>query len=112
MTGDLGSPFAKDFAKAILMAASDRASRHRLAPGACPGEGRGPPAKHVVGQNDPGIDPKGRPQARPADRLPQRLDMRHQQIGAAIEQVQSKKAGPAWNSIAAILGHEASMPCI
>jgi hypothetical protein len=54
-------------------------------------EGRGPQAMHVVSQNDPGSDPKGRPEACPADRLAQGVDTRHQQIGAAIEQIQSKK---------------------
>jgi hypothetical protein len=75
-------------------------------------EGWGPQAMHVVRQSDPGSDPKGRPEARPPDRLAQHIDMRHQQVGAAIEQVQSKKEGPAWNSIAAILRHETSMPCV
>ena len=115
MTGDPGSPFGKDFAKAILMA------RQRPGKSASPGarslprRGLSPQAMHVVGQNDLGIDTKGRSEARLADRLAQHIDMRHQQIGAPIEQVQSKKESPAWNSIASgmnCVGYEVSTPCI
>jgi hypothetical protein len=67
---------------------------------------------HVVRQNNPGIDTKGRSDTRPADRFAPHIDMRHHQISAAIEQVQREKEGSAWNSIAVILQHEASMPSI
>jgi hypothetical protein len=71
---------------------------------------QGPQAMQVVRQNDPGIDTKGRPEARPADRLAQHIDTRHQPVEVAIEQIQGKKEGPARNSIAAIVRHGTSMP--
>jgi hypothetical protein len=35
---------------------------------------------HVVGQNDPGIDTKGRLEARPADRLAQHYETEHGKV--------------------------------
>jgi hypothetical protein len=65
---------------------------------------------HVVGKYDPGIDAEGCPQARPADCLTQHIDMPHQQVGAAVEQVHRKEEGSARNPIAAIFRHEPNMP--
>ena len=48
----------------------------------------------------------------PADRVTQDLDLPHQQIGAAVQQVHRKEEGSARNLIAAIFRHEAGMPAI
>jgi hypothetical protein len=47
--------------------------------------------------------------AHSANRIAQRVDIRHQQVRAPIKQVYGKEEGPAWNPIAAIIRHLGSM---
>ncbi len=64
---------------------------------------------HVVGEDDPGVDVKRCAGAHPANRIAQRVDIRHQQVRAPIKQVYGKEEGPAWNPIAAIIRHLGSI---
>jgi NAD(P)-dependent dehydrogenase (short-subunit alcohol dehydrogenase family) len=44
-----------------------------------------------------------------ANRIAERVDIRHQQVRAPIKQVYGKKEGPTWNPIAAIIRHLRNM---
>ena len=64
----------------------------------------------VIGKDNPGVYTGGCAAAHPANRNAQYVDLRHQQIRTAVEQVHSKKESSARNPIAAIIRHGGSMP--
>ena len=105
MTGDRGSPIGSDFANPVLIARHRPENRHRLA-ATSP---RSHTPVHVVGEDDQGVDVKRCAGADSANRIAQRVDIRHQQVRAPIKQVYGKEEGPAWNPIAAIIRHLKSM---
>jgi hypothetical protein len=49
---------------------------------------------HVIGKDNPGVDAKRRTAACLPNRVPQCLDLCHQQVGTAVEQVHVKKNVP------------------
>ena len=65
---------------------------------------------HVVRKHDPGVDVERRAGADLPNCLPQRVDLCHQQIRPAVQQVRSEKECPIWNAIATIIRHDGSMP--
>ena len=71
---------------------------------------QGPPAMHVIGQHNPGVDTQGCAGARPASRVAQYVDLRHQQVRTAVTQVHRKEEGSARHPVAAILRRGRSMP--
>jgi hypothetical protein len=64
----------------------------------------------VVGKHDPSVDVERRAGADLPNRIPQRVDLCHQQIRPAVEQVRSEEECPTWNPIATIIRHDGSMP--
>jgi hypothetical protein len=64
----------------------------------------------MIGKDDPGVDAEGCAGAHPANRVAQYVDLRHQQIRIAVEQVHRKEEGSARNPIAAIIWHARNMP--
>ena len=71
-------------------------------------EDRGPQAVQMVGKHGPGVDVERREGA-PAERLQQRVDLGHQQIRSAVEQVHREEEFPTRNPIATIIRHDRSM---
>ena len=65
---------------------------------------------HVVGKHDPGVDVERRAGADLPNCLPQRVDLCHQQIRPAVEQVHREEECPTWNPIATIFRHDETMP--
>jgi hypothetical protein len=64
----------------------------------------------VVGKHDPGVDAERRAYADLPNRLPQRLDLYHQQIRPAVQQVRSEEECPTWSPITTIIRHDGIMP--
>ena len=64
----------------------------------------------MIGKDDPGVDMEWCAGAHPASRVAQEVDLRHQQIRSAVEQVLRKEEGSARNPIAAIIRQTGSMP--
>jgi len=64
----------------------------------------------VVGKDHPTIDMKRSERAHLANRGAQPVDLGHQEIGTAVEQVHREEKRSAGNSIAAIIRHARSMP--
>jgi hypothetical protein len=64
----------------------------------------------VVGKHDRGVDVERRAGADLPNRIPQRVDLRHQQIRAAVQQVRREEECPTRNPIATIIRHDGSMP--
>ena len=64
----------------------------------------------MVGKHDPGVDVERRAGADLPNRLPQRVDLCHQQIRPAVQQVHSEEERSARNPIATIIRHDGSMP--
>ena len=73
-------------------------------------QGKGPQAMHMVRQHDPGVDVKGRLPAHGAHCFAKRVDLRHQQAGAAVAQVHREEIGGTRDPIASVIRHRASMP--
>lgn len=71
--------------------------------------GQCPETMPVLGQHHPGVDAKGGPGARLADRVPQGVDVADQQIGTPIAQSHGKEEGSSRDPVAAIIRHGASM---
>jgi hypothetical protein len=65
---------------------------------------------HVVGKHDPGVDAEWCTGADLLNRIPQRVDLCHQQIRPAVQQVRSEEECPTWDLIATIIRHDGSMP--
>jgi hypothetical protein len=65
---------------------------------------------HMVGQYYPGLDAKRRLPTHVADGGAQRIDVPHQQVRPAIEQVYSEEVRSARYAISAIVRHPESMP--
>jgi hypothetical protein len=65
---------------------------------------------HVVGKHDPGVDVEMRARADLPNRLPQHVDLCHQQIRPAVQQVRSEEERPTWNPIATIIRGAGIMP--
>src|SRR5215469_14195057 len=65
---------------------------------------------HLLESDHPGIDVKRGERAHLANRGAQPVDLGHQGIGAAVEQVHREEKRSAGNSIAAIIRHAGSMP--
>src|SRR5437868_15275876 len=65
---------------------------------------------HMIGEDNPSVDAKGRTGAHPANRVAQSVVLRHQQIRTGVAQVHCKEKGSARNPIAAIIRHTGSMP--
>jgi hypothetical protein len=61
------------------------------------------------GEHDPGVDVERRACADLPNRIPQRVDLCHQQIRPAIEQVRGEEERPTWDLIATIIRHGGSM---
>ena len=72
--------------------------------------GKGPQAMHMVRQYDPGVDVEGRLPAHGAHCFAKRVDLRHQQAGAAVTQVHREEIGGTRDPIASVIRHRASMP--
>jgi hypothetical protein len=64
----------------------------------------------MIGKDDPGVDAEGCAGAHSANRVAQYIDLRHQQIRMAVEQVHREEEGSTRNPIAAIIRHAGSMP--
>ncbi|MNP23427.1 hypothetical protein D3C76_1161370 [compost metagenome] len=70
---------------------------------------QGPQAVHVFGQDYPGIDMEGMASLRRPHRLAQQIDFTHQQIAAAVVQVDGKEIGRPRQTGAAVVGHGGSI---
>lgn len=68
-----------------------------------------PQAVHVVGKHDPGVDLKGCAGADPSNRIPQHVDLPHQQIRPTLKQVHREEECSTWNPIATIFRHDRTM---
>ena len=68
------------------------------------------PEGNILGlwQHDPAVDVKWQSPAHLAHRITQRIDMPHQQIGAAVVQAHREEIGRARNTVASVIRH----PCI
>ena len=64
----------------------------------------------MIGKDDPGVDAEGCAGAHPANRVAQYVDLRHQQIRSAVEQVHGEEEGSTRNLIAAIIQYVGNMP--
>jgi len=62
------------------------------------------------GKHDPGVDVERRASAGLPNRIPQRVDLCHQQIRPAVERVRREEERSARNPIATIIWHDRSMP--
>jgi len=62
------------------------------------------------GKQDPGVDVERRASAGLPNRIPQRVDLCHQQIRPAVERVRREEERSARNPIATIIWHDGSMP--
>ncbi len=65
---------------------------------------------HVIGKDDPGVDVEGCPNARPANRDAQYIDLLHQQIRTTVEQVDGEEVCSARNAVAAVVWHGENVP--
>jgi hypothetical protein len=65
---------------------------------------------YVVGEDDPGVDVKRCAGAHSANRIAQRVNIRHQQVRVPVKQVYGKKERPALEPDWATTRHEGSMP--
>jgi hypothetical protein len=97
MAGDRHSRGGKAFENAVLIA------RQR------PGKSASPVGKvHrkcTVGKDDPGVDVERRVAPHLPNSVPQRLNLRHQQVWATVEQVDREEERSTRNPIAAIVRH-------
>jgi hypothetical protein len=64
----------------------------------------------VVGKDDPGVDLERRAGADLPNRIPQRIDVCHQQIRPAVEQIRREEERSARNPTATIIRRDGSMP--
>ena len=103
MTGDRGSPVGNDFENGVLIA------RQRPTKSPSP-SGRGPQAVHVVRKDDPGVDVEGSAHAHLPNRVPQRVDLRGQQVRTTVEQINREEERSTRNPIATIIRHDGNMP--
>ena len=64
---------------------------------------------HVVGEDDPRVDKERITETHPPNRVLESIDVCHEQLRSAIEQVHSKEVGSTRNPIAAIVRHKPIM---
>ena len=103
MTDDRCSPMRTDFQNPFLIA-PPTAREIGVASRQCP------QAVHVVGKHGPGVNVERRVGADLPNRIPQRVDLCHQQVRPAVQQVHSEEECPTWNPIATIIRHDGIMP--
>ena len=60
---------------------------------------------HVVRQDDPGVDAKRRLPADLAHRFAKRINLRHEQPGAAVAQIHREEIGGAGDPVASVIRH-------
>ena len=68
--------------------------------------GQGPKTVHVVGQDDPGVDVERGTRPHLPHCFAQRVDVAHQIVRPAIEQIYREEVGSAGDSVSAIVGHD------
>ena len=61
---------------------------------------------HVIRQDHPRIDSKRPALANQTNRFPEKIDVPHQQIGAAIKQVHGEEVRRTLDPDSSVLGHE------
>ncbi len=72
--------------------------------------GQRPQAMHMLRQDHPRIDVKGRFCRNMANRVPQRLYLRDEKIAITVAQIDREEIGSSRNPVSAIVGHGAIMP--
>jgi hypothetical protein len=65
---------------------------------------------HMVGKDDPPIDVEWHAETRLPNRVAQHVNLRHQQVRPAVEQIHCEKECSTRNSITAIVRHKRIMP--